>query len=91
MSSDVGPAAAVDRGDFLKASDEAVLDEAVSGEVVVERVRLLPSDPRDTVPSAVRWARTLHTSIRTIPRAHCQVFVPCCFQYPNQPTTRGLR
>ncbi|WP_432563986.1 hypothetical protein [Kineococcus sp. SYSU DK003] len=34
-----------------------------------EQVRLLPSDPRDMVPSAVRWARALQATIRTIPRA----------------------
>ncbi|WP_380161939.1 hypothetical protein [Kineococcus sp. R86509] len=39
------------------------------GEVPLEHVRLLPTDPRDMVPSAVRWARTVHASIRTIPRA----------------------
>ncbi|WP_380162631.1 hypothetical protein [Kineococcus sp. R86509] len=32
-------------------------------------MRLLPTDPRDMVPSAVRWARALHATIRTIPRA----------------------
>lgn len=38
-------------------------------DVPLEYVRLLPTDPRDMVPSAVRWARTVRASIRTIPRA----------------------
>ena len=34
-----------------------------------EHVRLLPTDSRDMVPSAVRWAHAVHTAIRTVPRA----------------------
>ncbi|WP_432522790.1 hypothetical protein [Kineococcus sp. SYSU DK006] len=38
-------------------------------EAPLEGVRLLPTDPRDMVPSAVRWARAVIATIRTIPRA----------------------
>ena len=33
----------------------------------VERVRLLPSDPRDMVPSAVRWAYAVQSVVQTVP------------------------
>lgn len=33
------------------------------------RVRLLPNDPRDMVPSAVRWARAVVAAVRAVPRA----------------------
>ena len=39
--------------------------EAMTG----ERVRILPTDPRDMVPSAVRWAHSVHAAIHPIPRA----------------------
>lgn len=41
-------------------------------EAPLEEVRLLPTDPRDMVPSAARWARAIRTLIRTIPRAQLQ-------------------
>jgi hypothetical protein len=50
------------------AADDSVLLRALD-EVASERVRLLPTDPRDMVPSAMRWARTLHATIRSVPRA----------------------
>jgi hypothetical protein len=34
-----------------------------------EQVRMLPTDPRDMVPSAVRWARAILATVRAIPRA----------------------
>lgn len=34
----------------------------------VERVPLLPTDPRDMVPSAVCWARAVHDAVRTVPK-----------------------
>lgn len=37
--------------------------------VSAQLVRLLPSDPRDMVPSAVRWAYTVQAAIRDVPLA----------------------
>ncbi len=36
------------------------------------RVRLLPGDPRDMVPSAVRWARTVLRAVADVPAAVLQ-------------------
>ena len=41
---------------------------AQDGVAQVERVRLLPQDPRDMVPSAVRWARAVLADIAQVPR-----------------------
>ena len=50
--------------EMTKAVDQAVRDEVVQ----VEQVRLLPQDPRDMVPSAVRWARAVLADIAQVPR-----------------------
>ena len=63
MSNDQSPQPELDASPLLKDS------YGMPGEVPLEHVRLLPTDSRDMVPSAVRWARTVHATIRTIPRA----------------------
>ena len=71
MSSDLPPKTAPDSIVLLEDPDTAPgeVPLEVPLEVPVGHVRLLPTDPRDMIPSAVRWARTVHATIRTIPRA----------------------
>lgn len=48
---------------------EAMPPETVGVEALTgERVRILPTDPRDMARFAVRWAHSVHAAIHPIPR-----------------------
>lgn len=50
-------------------TDGLVTDGLVIDSLVIDGVRFLPTDPRDMVPSAVRWAYAVQDAVRLIPAA----------------------